>query len=98
MAAGAVANVLVCVAASASDQTNNVDQQVCPASNGQSFRLQIQQAYVLAPDSAGYIDSIVQPFDYTAAAGFWGLAFTTIISLWLVSHGAGAIVNFLRRA
>ncbi|WP_246171114.1 hypothetical protein [Pandoraea eparura] len=77
---------------------STVDQQVCPPADGQHFRLQQQQAYVLSPDSAGYIDSIVQPFDYTAAAGFWGLAFTTIITLWLVSHGAGAIVNFLRRA
>ncbi|RQN35791.1 hypothetical protein EHZ25_27750 [Paraburkholderia tropica] len=60
--------------------------------------MQQQQAYVLSPDSAGYIDSIAQPLDYTVAAGFWGVAFTTIVGLWLVSHGAGAIVNFLRRA
>ncbi|KWE56437.1 hypothetical protein WT53_17945 [Burkholderia sp. MSMB2157WGS] len=71
---------------------------MCPPTNGQSFHLQQQQAYVLTPDSAGYIDSIAQPFDYIAAAGFWGVAFTTIISVWLVSHGAGAIVNFVRRA
>ncbi|AMM15621.1 hypothetical protein AX768_13705 [Burkholderia sp. PAMC 28687] len=71
---------------------------MCASFNGSSYRLQQQQAYVLSPDSAGYIDSIAQPFDYVAAAGFWGVAFTTIVSLWLVSHGAGAIVNFLRRA
>ncbi|WP_244120670.1 hypothetical protein [Burkholderia gladioli] len=53
---------------------------------------------MLYPSSAGYVDAIAQPFDYGEAAGFWGLAFTTIISLWLVSHGAGAIVNFLRRS
>ncbi|WP_232454683.1 hypothetical protein, partial [Burkholderia ubonensis] len=74
------------------------DKQLCPSAGGQSFRVQQQQAYVLSPDSAGYINSIVQPFDYTVAAGFWGVAFTTIVGLWLVSHGAGAIVNFLRRA
>jgi hypothetical protein len=98
MAAGSVQLVLVCVTASSGDQVTALDQQVCPASGGQSFHLQQQQAYVLSPNSAGYIDSIAQPFDYTAAAGFWGLAFTTVISLWLVSHGAGAVVNFLRRA
>jgi len=98
MAAGSVQLVLVCAPAVSADQVNTVDQQVCPAVAGQSFHLQQQQAYVLAPESAGYIDSIAQPFDYTAAAGFWGLAFTSIITLWLVSHGSGAIVNFLRRS
>jgi len=98
MAAGALENILVCAPASSSDQTSSLDQQVCPAVNGQNFRLEVQQAYVLSPDSAGYLDSIAQPFDYSAAAGFWGVAFTTIITLWLVSHSAGAIVNFLRRA
>jgi hypothetical protein len=98
MSAGSAQYILVCVPVSGSDQTNSIDQQICPPYNGQSFHLQTQQAYVLSPDSAGYIDSIAQPFDYSVAAGFWGVAFTTIISLWLVSHGAGAIVNFLRRA
>lgn len=98
MSAGAVAKVLICTPVPSADQTSSVDQQVCPSLDGQNFHLQSQLAYVLAPESAGYIDSIAQPFDYAAAAGFWGLAFTTIISLWLVSHGAGALVNFLRRA
>ncbi|WP_231941280.1 hypothetical protein [Burkholderia sp. PAMC 28687] len=98
MPVGSVQIVLVCVPVSSAEQTSTVDQQVCASFNGSSYRLQQQQAYVLSPDSAGYIDSIAQPFDYVAAAGFWGVAFTTIVSLWLVSHGAGAIVNFLRRA
>ncbi|MBU9490772.1 hypothetical protein C6Q11_10665 [Burkholderia multivorans] len=62
------------------------------------FHLESQQAYVLSPDAASYVDAVAQPFDYVQAAGFWGLAFTTIITLWLVSHGAGSIVNFLRRS
>jgi len=98
MNAGVVASVLICAPVESIDQTSAVDQQICPVLGGQNFHLQSQLAYVLAPNSAGYIDSIAQPFDYATAAGFWGLAFTTIISLWLVSHGAGAIVNFLRRA
>ena len=98
MAAGTVESVLVCVPIAGGDQASTVDQQVCPPVGSQYFHLQQQQAYVLSPGSAGYIDSIAQPLDYTAAAGFWGLAFTTIITLWLVSHGAGAIVNFVRRS
>ena len=98
MSIGSLESILVCVPATMPDQLTALDQQLCPPTGGQSLRLQQQTAYVLSPGSAGYIDSIAQPFDYAAAAGFWGVAFTTIISLWLVSHGAGAIVNFLRRA
>lgn len=98
MPAGSIQSILVCIPLSPGDQSSEIDQQLCPSAGGQSFRVQQQQAYVLSPDSAGYINSIVQPFDYTVAAGFWGGAFTTIVGLWLVSHGAGAIVNFLRRA
>ncbi|WP_230947151.1 hypothetical protein [Burkholderia cepacia] len=94
---GTVQNVLLCTPV-ASDQSSAVDQQVCPPLGNQYFRIQTQQAYVIDPASSSYIDAIAQPIDYMAAAGFWGLAFTTIITLWLVSHGAGAIVNFLRRS
>ncbi|WP_241482172.1 hypothetical protein [Caballeronia grimmiae] len=80
-----------------SDQSSGIDQQVCPAAGGQYFHLQSQQAYVLAPESAGYIDSIAQPFDYTLAAGFWGVAFTTVVALWLVSYSAGAVINLVKR-
>lgn len=98
MPAGSIQIALVCTPLSSGEQPNEMDQQLCPPVGGQAFRIQQQQAYVLSPDSAGYIDSIAQPFDFTAAAGFWGVAFTTVITLWLVSHGAGAIVNFLRRS
>lgn len=98
MPAGSIQSILVCIPLSPGDQSSEIDQQLCPSAGGQPFRVQQQQAYVLSPDSAGYINSIAQPFDYTVAAGFWGVAFTTIVGLWLVSHGAGAIVNFLRRA
>ncbi|MFM0301443.1 hypothetical protein PQQ99_15080 [Paraburkholderia sediminicola] len=74
-----------------------VDQQVCQQSGSTHFHLQQQQAYVLSPDSAGYIDSIVRPFDYAQAAGFWGVAFTTIVTLWLVARSAGAVIGVLRR-
>ncbi|OJB00173.1 hypothetical protein BGV48_20215 [Burkholderia ubonensis] len=97
MSVGTVQNVLLCVPVT-SDQSSTVDQQVCRPSGNQYFHVQTQQAYVIDPASASYIDAVAQPFDYVQAAGFWGLAFTTVISLWLVSHSAGAIVNFLRRS
>ena len=97
MSVGTVQNVLLCMPVT-SDRSSVVDQQVCPPTGSQYFHVQTQQAYVIDPASSSYIDAIAQPFDYMAAAGFWGLAFTTIITVWLVSHGAGAIVNFLRRS
>jgi hypothetical protein len=95
--AGALQNILVCSPTSTTEQPTVVDQQVCPPIGGQSFHLQQQQAYVLAPESAGYIDSIAQPFDYDMAAGFWGLAFTTVLILWFVAFGAGSVINLVRR-
>jgi hypothetical protein len=97
VAAGTVQAVLVCVPASSGDSISTVDQQVCPPVNGQNFHLQSQSAYVLSPDSAGYIDSIAQPFDYTQAAGFWGFAFTTVLVLWLVARSAGSVISVVRR-
>jgi hypothetical protein len=89
--------MLVCTPVSVVDQITTVDQQICPPMGGQSFHLQQQQAYVLAPESVGYIDSIAQPFDYVMAAGFWGVAFTTVVALWLVAFGAGSVINIVRR-
>lgn len=97
MAAGSVQALLVCVAAASSAATTTVDRQVCPPVGDQYFRLQTLSAYVLSPDSAGFIDSVAQPFDYSIAAGFWGMAFTTVVGLWLVARSAGAVISVVRR-
>ncbi|MCI1042240.1 hypothetical protein HWE05_03280 [Caballeronia zhejiangensis] len=59
--------------------------------------MQSQQAYVLEPSSADYLDGLSAPFDYTAAAGFFALAFTVVVGTWMVSAGAGAVLNMIRR-
>jgi len=41
-------------------------------------------------------DPTVAGFDYVYAAGIWSLAFTFVVSLYLVSKSAGAILNFIR--
>lgn len=97
MSAGIVQNVLLCVPVT-SDQASTVDQQVCPPSGNQYFHLQSQQAYVLSPASAGYLEGLTEPFDYAAAAGFFALAFTTIVAVWMVSATAGSLLDFIRRA
>jgi hypothetical protein len=97
MAAGQIQSVIVCSPVSTADGTSAVDQALCPPSQGQSFRAIQQQAYLIFPESAGYLDSIAEPFDYTQAAGYWGFAFTTVLALWLVARSAGAVISVVRR-
>ncbi|WP_241025893.1 hypothetical protein [Burkholderia sp. Tr-20390] len=96
MSVGTVQNVLLCMPVT-SDQSSALDQQVCPSSGTQYFHLQAQQAYVIDPASVGYIDALAVPFDYTAASGFFALAFTMVVSIWMVSASAGSILAFIRR-
>lgn len=96
MSLGTVQNVLVCVPV-ASDQATALDQQVCPVAGAQYFHVQAYQGYVVDPASAGFFDGLAAPFDYAAAAGFFALAFTTVVGVWMVSASAGAILDFIRR-
>ncbi|KVE70720.1 hypothetical protein [Burkholderia vietnamiensis] len=96
MSVGAVQNVLLCVPVS-SDQSSALDQQVCPPSSTQYFHVQAQQAYVVDPASAGFLDGLALPFDYSAAAGFFALAFTMIVGIWMVSASAGSILALIKR-
>lgn len=36
-------------------------------------------------------------YSYTDAASFWGLAFTSVITLWLVARSSGTIIDAVRR-
>lgn len=96
MSVGAVQNVLLCVPVT-SDQVSAVDQQVCPPSGNQYFHIQAQQAYVIDAASAGFLDGLAAPFDYTAAGGFFALAFTMVVGVWMVSHSAGSILALIKR-
>lgn len=48
------------------------------------------------------IESVVHEsipnIDYIIASQFWGLAFTTVISLYLFSLGIGTIIKFVKYA
>jgi len=97
MTTGATQRILVCVPLSDGDGTTLLDQQVCPPLGGQQFRLESQGAFLLAPETSAYIDSIAQPFDYGMATAFWGFAFTTVLTLWLVAFGVGSVIHLIRR-
>lgn len=36
--------------------------------------------------------------DYSISAQFWGVAFTSVLTLWLFSRGIGAILKLVRNA
>ncbi len=96
MAVGTVQSVLICVPVSA-DQVQGVDQQVCPPSGPQYFHVEAHQVYLVDPASAGYLDGLALPFDYSAAGGLFALAFTMVVGIWMVSAGAGAVLDVIRR-
>lgn len=37
-------------------------------------------------------------FDYMQAGNLWGIAFCSVVGLYVVSRGIGAVVDFVRRA
>lgn len=37
-------------------------------------------------------------FDYALAAQFWGLAFGSVVSFYLLAHGVGLVLRFIRES
>jgi hypothetical protein len=52
--------------------------------------------YVIDPTQALNLNAQNEAFDYGAAAGVWGVAFTFVVSLYLVGRSAGAILGAIR--
>lgn len=74
-------------------KTTALQQGFCPS--GQYY--QLGNAYVLHPSAKDQIDQMLAPFDYALAAQFWGVAFTSVLSLHLISHCIGLVLNLLKR-
>lgn len=54
------------------------------------------KAYVLDPAQASSIEAQNEPFDYAVASQVWGMAFTFVVALYLVSKSAGVILNRIK--
>ena len=54
------------------------------------------QAYIIDPSQASNIEAQNEPFDYAVAGQIWGLAFTFVFGLYLVSKSAGVILNRIK--
>jgi hypothetical protein len=79
-------SVLVCAPSQAT-------QLPCP--NGMA--IQAVDAYLIDPDVAASISAQNAPFDYAAASAIWGVAFTFVVALFLVSKSAGTVLQRIRR-
>ncbi|VVE37000.1 hypothetical protein PCO31111_03960 [Pandoraea communis] len=83
------ARVLGCKPVHQSMAVTPTDRQLCPPENGQYFSV-----VAVAPTSSNAPPT--SP-DVAQMAGFWTLAFTTVVGLYVVSAHVGAILGFIRR-
>ena len=86
MPSGSIQTVLIC----APSQTT---QSPCPTGSA----VVVTQAYLIDPAQATAFEAALQPFDYSVAASAFGLAFSSVVGLYLVARSAGTILNFIRR-
>lgn len=86
--------VLVCVP----DAALTESVAPCGTVNGVVSSPSLVTSYLLTPDQGSFFESLNQPFDYTAAAGFWGAAFTGTLLLWGIAKSAGMVLSFIKQA
>ena len=85
MATGSVQTILVCVPSAFA-------QPPCPA----GMAVTAVQGYVIDPSQASNIEAQNEPFDYAVAAQIWGMAFTFVVALYLVTKSTGIILNRIK--
>lgn len=89
MATGSVQSVLTC----SPSAIKWITQSPCPS----GYSITVTQAYLLDPSQKASFDAITAPFDYAYASGVWGLGFSSVVVLYLVSRSAGTILDFIKR-
>jgi hypothetical protein len=82
---GSVQTLVVCVPA-------QLEQSPCPS----GMALALVQGYIIDPAQAASVDAQNESFNYSTAAGVWGMAFTFVVSLYLVSKSVGIILNRIK--
>ena len=85
MATGSVQTIVICAPSAFA-------QAPCPA----GMAVTTVQGYLIDPSQASNIEAQNGPFDYALAAQFWGMAFTFVVGLYLVSKSAGVILNRIK--
>lgn len=85
MSSGAVQTILVCQPAADTVAP-------CPAGSAPVPT----QAYVLAPDQAGFLDAATAPYDFVAGGQFWLAAFVFTLTLYFGSRIYAYIISMVR--
>lgn len=88
---GSVQTVVVCTVAEPTGMSASAST-ICRAQD-----LTTTRAYLLAPDSQHAVEASLEPFNYAKAAGFWTVAFSMVVGLYVVTKGIGAVLHMLRR-
>lgn len=81
------ATVVVCVA-------GGTGWGSAPCPPGQT--VSIQQAYLISPSDATKFELSLQPFDASTAGAYFGFAFASTITLYLISLGVGMVIKTVR--
>lgn len=95
MALGSVQSIVVCQPAAGATAK---DQMICPPLSGQFYVPKVTVAYVIEASQGPVLDASLAPVDYGVAGAFWAFGLTTVVSCYLLSHGVGLVLGFLRRA
>ena len=97
---GTIQTILVCRAAAGQGfaplspvDSAGIPVALCPV----GAQLYAGQAYVLNASQQQAIEAAMGPFDYAYASAVWSLAFTTVVGLYLVSHGISLVLQMIRR-
>ena len=86
MATGSLQTIVVCVPSAFA-------QAPCPA----GMAITTMQAYIIDASQASNIEAQNAPFDYAYAGEIWGMAFTFVVGLFLVSKSSGIILSMIRK-
>jgi len=86
MATGSIQTVMVCTPSA-------FTQSPCPS----GMAIVTMKAYVIDPSQSSNIEAQNAPFDYGYAASIWGVGFSSVVGLYLVSKSAGTILSLIRR-
>lgn len=97
MSVGAVSTIVVCAVGEGNVLVGGQPVGCGTDAGGAAEYLQLRQAYVIDPASASFFEGSVAPFDYGSAAGFFGGAFVVVVGTWLLAHGCGVILDFVKR-
>lgn len=76
-----------------------IKTSLCTVYSCNDVTLKLSQSEVVKLQSSVVsLDKPVPDIDYSVAAQFWGLAFTTTFFLWLFAKGIGEILKHVRNA